>query len=174
MNFPILITERLRLRQLSLADAPGLFRLRSDPDYCALTLMSVYHSVKEVEGYIGRILDGYKNGENLTWTITLKDADLHMGGVCLFNYSQDKKRAEIGYDLLPEHRGMGIVTEAVRAVAAHAFDNGTEVVFADLLPINAKSVALIERIGFIKKSNHTREGPNNQPINMALYELHHP
>ena len=172
MSFPILHTERLTLRQLNSADANGLFRLRSNEDYCRFTRMKQYVSIEQVLDYIKRCDTGYMENNSVVWSITLKELDGHIGSICLWNYSPDIKRTEIGYDLLPEFRGKGYISEAINAVVSYAFDvMSFDVVFAGLVYANEKSVKTLERNGYVNKGLYTEAGENGEPIEMALYEL---
>jgi len=134
--------------------------------------MNRYESIEKVMDFIKRMDAAYIENASIMWTIALKGLDTHIGGVCLFNYSSDRKRAEIGYDLIPEFRGSGYVTEALNAVIPYGFnDMGFDVIFADLMPANTKSISVLERNGFIKKSSRTDTDGNGAEIEMALYEI---
>lgn len=70
----------------------------------------------------------------------------------------DRHRAYVNYWLLPEHRGEGYATEAVRLVVDHAFDSlGLERVAAWVVAFNDDSRALLERLGFVHEGT-TRHG----------------
>ena len=40
-----------------------------------------------------------RNGKSVTWGITRKESNDLIGTICLWNFSADKKTAEVGYDL---------------------------------------------------------------------------
>ncbi|MCL2201022.1 MAG: GNAT family N-acetyltransferase [Oscillospiraceae bacterium] len=171
-TFPILNTQRLRLRQLTAPDAPNLFRLRSSEEYCKFTRMNKYTSMEQIADYIKRMDDSYNENTSIVWTITLSSDDNHMGGVCLFNYSSDGKRAEIGYDLIPEFRGKGFVTEALNAVALYGFNEmGFDVIFADIVSENVKSANVLDKSGFSKIRSRLELDENGTSTDMTLYEL---
>ncbi|QNP71973.1 GNAT family N-acetyltransferase [Streptomyces roseirectus] len=61
-------------------------------------------------------------------------------------------RTEIGYDVVPEARGNGFATEAVRAVGAWALgreQGDVDSVFAVVAPNNLASKGVLERAGFV-------------------------
>jgi RimJ/RimL family protein N-acetyltransferase len=61
----------------------------------------------------------------------------------------DPERSEIGYLLLPEARGRGAATRAMRLLVAWAFrELGMRRVQALVHPDNAASAAVLERLGF--------------------------
>lgn len=59
-------------------------------------------------------------------------------------------RAEIGYSVLPSHRGQGVASEAVAALVRWAWDHGEQMVFASVAPQNAASLAVVRKVGFIQ------------------------
>jgi [ribosomal protein S5]-alanine N-acetyltransferase len=57
---------------------------------------------------------------------------------------------ELGYGLDQRHQGRGLMTEALRAVCAHAFGPmGLHRIQANHLPENLKSAAVLRRLGFV-------------------------
>lgn len=60
----------------------------------------------------------------------------------------DVGRAEIGYTVLPRHRGRGYATEAAGALLAWAGREGVRTVFAAVAPHNAPSLRVVEKLGF--------------------------
>lgn len=64
----------------------------------------------------------------------------------------DESRGEIGYAVVPEHRGDGIATEAVGLLCRFAFDVvGLRRVFALTAVDNVASVAVLLRVGFVRE-----------------------
>lgn len=61
---------------------------------------------------------------------------------------EDVGRAEIGYTVLPPHRGHGYATEASQALVEWARTQGERVVFASISPDNVASLAVVGKLGF--------------------------
>ncbi len=59
--------------------------------------------------------------KSISWGITTKESNILIGSICLWNFSEDKKTAEVGYDLDPEFQGKGIMSEALKAVLNFGF-----------------------------------------------------
>ena len=60
--------------------------------------------------------------------------------------------AELGYLLLPEARGRGVMTRVVRLLTAHALDDlGLARVQALVHPDNGPSIRVLERAGFARE-----------------------
>ena len=57
---------------------------------------------------------------------------------------------EIGYGLAPSARGRGYGAEALEALVAWAFENGTALVIADTDADNTASMAVLESAGFTR------------------------
>ena len=75
-----------------------------------------------------------------------------LGGVTLRHFDPMRGVIEVGYWLLPEARGRGLATQAVRAVAREAFASGIRRIEANVRIGNDASERVLERAGF------TREG----------------
>jgi ribosomal-protein-alanine N-acetyltransferase len=73
-----------------------------------------------------------------------------MGTIGLYNYSINHRRAEIGYDLLKEYWGLGIMSEAVKAIVEYGFDELNLVrVEATVDTENIGSIRVLEKNGFV-------------------------
>ncbi len=84
------------------------------------------------------------------WVISLKNAPGLIGTICLWNFDTEKNMAEIGYELMPDHQGAGIMNEAMQAVANYSFDELQLRILAALThPDNEASVNLLKRNGFV-------------------------
>ena len=64
---------------------------------------------------------------------------------------------ETGYSVVPEARGLGYATEAVKALLAWALGHGALRVIAHTTPANVASVTVLRRCGFVE------EGPGEEP-----------
>jgi ribosomal-protein-serine acetyltransferase len=72
-----------------------------------------------------------------------------VAGTIGFNRPEPMNRsASIGYWLAADAQGHGIVTEAVRALTRHAFDNDVHRIELRASPANLRSQAVAERCGF--------------------------
>lgn len=147
-SFPQLKSKRLVLRQLMPEDADALFALRSDPENIRYTGVSLYQRPAEAEAYIGRVAGEWCSGECYAWAICREENDAMMGSVCLWNPSPARDSYDIGYELLPAHRGRGYMTEAVCCVARWFFSRGGRALLADPREENKASVRLLVHCGF--------------------------
>ena len=88
----------------------------------------------------------------MTWVITDKADGPMLGLVGLCRFVHEHRRAEVAYELLPEYRGRGLVSEAVDRVVEYAFTGlGLHRVEGHADPANTKSVRVLERCGFSRE-----------------------
>jgi ribosomal-protein-alanine N-acetyltransferase len=61
---------------------------------------------------------------------------------------------ELGYGILPAHRGRGYATEAVEGLLGWARTQGIRHFVASVAPDNAPSLAIIRKLGFVRTGEH--------------------
>jgi ribosomal-protein-alanine N-acetyltransferase len=120
-SFPVLTTERLTLRCLELSDDKQLFRLRSNKIVNKYIVRPKQKDIKEIRAFISKINNGINNNDWIYWVISLKRDPTLIGTICLWNFSEDKTVAEIGYELDPAFQGKGIMSEALKKIIEFAF-----------------------------------------------------
>ena len=152
--FPELVTERLRFRQLLPGDADEVFKLRSDERVNKFLTRNQYKTFEEAGAFINKINRGIHNNEWIYWAITFRDDNKLIGTICLWNIQPENYRAEIGYELQPDHWGQKIMSEAMPRIIDYGFDTmKLHSIEADLDPGNFQSVLLLEKNGFIKEGH---------------------
>jgi ribosomal-protein-alanine N-acetyltransferase len=148
-NFPILQTERLILRQLTMEDIDFIFQHFRDPRVTQYLMdeppLEDYAQAKE-------IIEFYLEPEGKTynrWGIVQKADNLLIGTCGYHKWSTAYCRAEIGYDLSPACWGQGYMTEALRAVIGNGFERmGLNRVDALVYTKNDASIHLLKKLGF--------------------------
>src|ERR1043166_1987919 len=120
-SFPILRTERLTLRQLSLDDQQNIFALRSDKEINKYLNRQISNTIEDAIDFINKVNDNIKKNNSIYWVITLTKTDTFVGTICLFDFSNEKNSCEIGYELMTKFQGQGIMKEAVEKVIDYAF-----------------------------------------------------
>ena len=116
--FPVIKTERLTLRQLSVNDDKEVFALRSDKQVNKYLDRQPSNTIEDARKFIHKIAETVTQNEGIYWAITLTNNDHLVGTICLFNFSNENTRAEIGYELLPAFQRQGIMQEAISKVIA--------------------------------------------------------
>ncbi|WP_437734139.1 GNAT family N-acetyltransferase [Sorangium sp. So ce1335] len=155
--FPVLTTPRLRLRALGPGDAERVFRLRSDPEVTRYLGRAPDSSLADAEQHLAVIREGIRTDAAIYWGITRKESGELVGTGGFWRWNKPHRWAEIGYGLLPELWGQGIMTEALGAMLPFGFESmDLHRVEAQLDPENRASARLLERLGF------AREGQQRQ------------
>jgi ribosomal-protein-alanine N-acetyltransferase len=119
--FPILTTQRLTLRQLVINDEQEIFTLRSDNEINKYLDRKVSHTIDDARDIIGKVNDNINKNESLYWAITLGIRNILIGTICLFSFSDENSKCEIGFELLTTFQGQGIMKEAAEKVVNYAF-----------------------------------------------------
>jgi ribosomal-protein-alanine N-acetyltransferase len=171
--FPVMVTESLVLREMTEADAPEVFIMRSHPEVVKYVDRAPAVSVDEALQFIRMIQGHLTDGKGICWAITLKGSDTLIGTVDIWRISPEHFRAEIGYALLPQHHGSGIMKEALRAALHYGFHTmHLHSVEANVNPANTASIKLLERMDFVReayyKENYYYDG---RFLDSAVYSL---
>jgi ribosomal-protein-alanine N-acetyltransferase len=147
--FPVLKTERLTLRQLSVNDDQAILALRSDQQVNKYINRATCNTIEDARKFIDKIAELVSESKGIYWAVTLTDTDQLAGTCCLFNFSTENNQAEIGYELLPAFQQQGIMQEAIAAVIAFAFDViGLKAIEAHTHPENKSSAKLLAKHNF--------------------------
>ena len=120
--FPELKTERLILRQLTEDDTQEIFFLRTDESVNLYIERPRPENINDAIDFILKTNNGIKQNEMIDWAIMLKDAQKLIGTICLWNFSEDKTRAEVGFELKPDYQGKGIMNEALNKILEYGFE----------------------------------------------------
>jgi RimJ/RimL family protein N-acetyltransferase len=152
-RFPMLTTERLVLRETADRDVEAVFAMESDSVAMRYWSRPPIREIAEARASVERARGLFAARAALRWSITHPEDDRMVGHLSLFNFSEQSGRADIGYGLVREHWGRGLMHEALTAVVDFAFGPlGLRRLEADIDPRNQASLRVLERLGF------TREG----------------
>lgn len=122
MKYKELSTERLQLRNLQVDDAYNILFLRSDDVVNQFVERQNTKTIDDALKFIKHIQLSVSKHKVYYWSICLKSKPSLIGTICLWNFSEDRKKAEVGYDLHPKFHGKGIMSETLNAVLEFAFD----------------------------------------------------
>jgi ribosomal-protein-alanine N-acetyltransferase len=148
-TFPFLQTSRLQLISLEKKNAKQVLFLRSDRVVNQFIKRQTPSNIDDALAFIVKIQREYQNKESVSWAIHLKDDPLMIGSICLWNFSSDRKTAEVGYDLNPAYHNQGIMTEALQAILHFGFERlALETIKAFTHYANESSKRLLTKNGF--------------------------
>lgn len=159
--FPILTTERLTLRQLSIDDQQDIFALRSDKEINKYLGRQLSKTVEDAIDFINKINENIKKNNSVYWAITLTKTRVFVGTICLFDFSTEKSSCEIGYELMTKFQGQGIMKEAVEKVIDYAFQTlQFQKIVAFTHNGNQASTGLLRKLSFVKSTEAVEESPD--------------
>jgi len=171
-SFPVLTTERLTLRQLVIADEQEIFTLRSDGEINKYLDRQVSNTIDDARNFINKVNENINKNDSLYWAITLSDRNILAGTICLFGFSDENNKCEIGYELLTNFQGQGIMKEAAEKVIDYAFNTiKVQKIEAFLHRDNRRSIKLLEKFSFRNSNEPDRTNPElicynlTKPIN---------
>ncbi|WP_292008744.1 GNAT family N-acetyltransferase [Chryseobacterium sp.] len=114
-------TERLILKEINESHVEDILKIRSNPYINQFVKRTSPQNNYEALDFILTIKRNTENGETIYLGISYKDQQNLIGTICLWNFSEDKKVAEVGYELLPEYHKQGIMSEALKSVLNYGF-----------------------------------------------------
>jgi len=148
------------------ADEQEIFALRSSDEINKYLDRPKANTLDEARNFITKIINGIAKNESIFWVVTPKDESKLLGTICLWKISKEEAKAEIGYELLPENHGKGIMQEVIPRVLQFGFEEiKLEMIEAELSPRNLKSVRLLE------KNNFTLAAVNEENPDSVVYGL---
>jgi RimJ/RimL family protein N-acetyltransferase len=146
---PDLRTARLRLRPLNIADSEAYFDIFSDAETLQYWSGEPISERDEAETLVRQDIEFSNEGKCVVWAVALPDSNRLIGKFILFQFSEQNRRAEVGYILDRRQWGQGYMSEAMACVLDYAFNElNLHRLEADTDPENVASLALLEKFGF--------------------------
>ncbi|MTH14599.1 GNAT family N-acetyltransferase [Flavobacterium sp. LC2016-01] len=171
--FPIIETERLLLRRMTNDDVNEVFELRSNPETMKYIPRPLAKNNEDALAHIDVINKNIDNNIGINWAITLKDNPRLLGIIGYYRLQPENYRAEIGYMLLPEFHGKGIIPEAVNRLITYGFkDLKLHSIEAVIDPENFASEKVLQKCGFVKEA-HFKESEfyEGRFLDKVIYSL---
>jgi ribosomal-protein-alanine N-acetyltransferase len=160
-TFPILTTERLTLRQLSIDDQQDILALRSDPEINKYLDRQPGKTTEDAINFINSVNDNFEKNIALYWAITFTETKKLVGTICIFDFSSKKSSCEIGYELMTKFQRQGIMKEAAQVVIDYVFE---ALKFKNILALthynNQNSARLLSKLNFVKSIETVKENPD--------------
>ncbi len=160
MNFkpyPEIKSKRLFLRKIKESDSKAILFLRSDKTINKFIERPENRKTKNISDAIKFIkeLDDYiETNKSIAWGIALKNDPKIIGTICLWNFSQNNKTAEVGYDLDPKYQNKGIMSETLKMIIDFGFKElKLDKIEAFTHTENENSKKLLEKNGFHLNEN---------------------
>ena len=119
-EIPDIRTNRFLLRRFSDDDLENVYNGLSHPDVIRYNGVS-YDSLEATKEQMQFFADLEENGTGQWFAVCSPDNQTFYGAGGLNGLSREHKKAEIGFWLLPEHQGQGIMTEVVPIICDYGF-----------------------------------------------------
>lgn len=161
-------TERLFLRTVTEHDAADIFDIRGNSEINKFLLRNPPKDTFEALDFILDIKRKTNNKEILFLGISYQDEKKLIGTICLWKFSEDRKVAELGYELLPAHHRKGIMSEAVTFILNYGFTSlKLQKIEAFTNKNNLNSIRLLQNNNFIENEER---GDEKFPDNL-IFEI---
>lgn len=150
-DFPQIITERLKLREIQTDDAASIYKILSNPDVIKYDTFDLFTDIKQAYDLIDWFKKQYKDKRSIFWGISLiGQSDII--GWCKCEIEVPKVRADLGYDLNPDYGNRGIMTESLKAIIEYVFRN-LEInrIEATVSTMNMASIKVLEKLSFVNE-----------------------
>jgi len=147
-NPPVIETERLFLRKISISDADDMYAYSKRKEVTEFLLWDAHPDPLYTEQYIRYLQERYAVGDFYDFALVLKESSRMIGTVGFTSFDLPNFSAEIGYVVSPEYQGHGYATEAVTAVISFGFENcDLERISAVCMKENIASLRVMEKCG---------------------------
>ncbi len=177
MDFPILETDRLILREWEERDASDLFAFYSKEHVLRYTPIRPHLSEADSRATIVRFRNRYREqNSGIVWAIEQKESGKVIGETAVNKWYINDRRAEIGYSFSPDVWGQGIASEAVARIIHYLFDEFSQCVMNRLEavtdPENTASIKLLQKVGFLQEGLlREREFEKGKFIDSVMFGL---
>lgn len=118
--FPVIESKRLILRQFTQQDLEHVFLGLSNPDVVRYYGVH-YDTLEATKEQLTWFRDLESSGKGLWWAICAKADNSFLGAGGLNDLDKKNRKAEIGFWLLPDYWGKGIMGEAMPLICNYGF-----------------------------------------------------
>ncbi|KAB8135733.1 GNAT family N-acetyltransferase [Gracilibacillus oryzae] len=120
--FTTLETDRLILREITKSDAEGIFSCFSNESVIRYYGQDRLETIEQAESFVDFFAKNFKEKRGIRWGMERKGEKGLIGTIGFNGWSPKHKRAEIGYEIHPDHWRKGYTLEAVLRVTEYGFE----------------------------------------------------
>jgi ribosomal-protein-alanine N-acetyltransferase len=152
--FKNLESKRILLRRVIETDVDEIFELRSNPETMKFIPRPLAKTKEDALIHLKTIDENIENNKGINWAITLKGNPKLIGIIGHYRLQPENHRCEIGYMILPQYNGQGIVTESIQLILEYGFDDlQMHSIEAVIDPENKASERVLQKNGFVKEAH---------------------
>jgi RimJ/RimL family protein N-acetyltransferase len=165
-----LVDGEVTLRPLGPGDVDELLALNNTPDVRARAIRRHERTRQEVERGCDGAESRWLAGQRAELVILVGGE--FAGSISLYR-EEYGGQAMVGYSMLPEFRGRGATTRAVRLLSAWAFEIGVRRLVAGTMTDNVASQRVLEKAGFVREGiQRSRfDGPGGTRVDNVTHVL---
>ncbi|MBL4593257.1 MAG: GNAT family N-acetyltransferase [Flavobacteriales bacterium] len=165
-------TDRIYLRKFESSDLENVFQGLSHPDIIKYYGIS-FDSLDATKEQMTWFADLEKNETGIWWAVCSKEDNTFLGAGGLNDLCKERKKAEIGFWLLPENWRKGIMTEAIPLILAYGFNKlGLKRIEGFIETENHNCKKAIEKLNFkLEKTMKDCEIKNGEKISLDVYAI---
>ena len=147
-HIPTLTTERLVLRKMRVSDYEDMYDYAKSEELTKYLLWSPHPSPEYSKTFLKFVMKRYRAGQFYDWAIEEKKSGRMIGTCGFTSIDVEHRKAEVGYVINPEFRGLGYAPEAANEVFGFGFSeldlNRIECRF---MKGNDASLAVMKKLG---------------------------
>ena len=171
-EFPVFKTGRLLLRQFKEPDLGNVFLGLSNPaviKYYGVHFKTLEETKKQIEWFA----ELEKNETGIWWAVCSSDNSIFYGAVGLYFLNREFKKAELGFWLMPEFWGKGIITESLLLAINYGFKKMClKRIEAEVETENRMSIRVMKKLQFVhERTKKDCEIKNGKYISLDVYAL---
>ncbi|MBD7944389.1 GNAT family N-acetyltransferase [Psychrobacillus sp. Sa2BUA9] len=138
-DLPILETERLILRKVTLEDIQDMYLYGSDEEVSKYVTWNTLETISDTKGFVEFVLNKYENKQVSPWGIECKENGKFIATIDFVWWQPNNKTAEIGYVISKDYWRKGLTSEVAKEIIKFGFEK------MDLVRIQARCD--VENIG---------------------------
>lgn len=161
------VTNRLNIEEASFSDAPFIYKLMNSDGWLKFIGDRGIKTLKDAENYIqGSLVEKYKSSGYGLYKLSMKVGKTPIG-LCGFVQRDYLNAPDIGFALLPEFEGQGLMFEAASEIIEMGFKKfNLNTIYGITNPDNIRSIHLLTKLGLNRKEIIT----NPQGEQLLLFE----
>ncbi len=176
-SFPLQIeTERTQVAIYAKDDGAAFYRLlQENADFLRAEMYEVeaLQSIADADTYVNEMIVAWQTAQRFVPKIVARETD-EMIGQLWIEPRWEEDIFEIGYFIVEQHQGKGLVSEAVNAAVKILFTNfATKALKIETKATNTRSIRLAERCGFTFTERILQYDPfgRQEPVEMLHFHL---
>lgn len=142
----VIETNRLYLRELSVADDENFYLLNSDEDVIIYTGDKAFESINEAKSFLENY-NPYQEYGYGRWAVIAKSNEEFLGW-CGLKYSPEIDEVDIGFRFFKKHWNKGYATESAKVCIEYGFENlNLQTIVGRAMKDNVASIKVLEKLG---------------------------